>query len=59
MILLSSVINSNCKKCPDFKNKKCDGKDMNCICKFCPRDMAACITVRWCRETESQVWFED
>jgi hypothetical protein len=56
---MSVVVNSNCKKCSDFQNKACDGKDGNCLCKFCPRDMNICKKVRWCRETESTFVVED
>jgi len=33
------AINSNCKRCPYYISKKCDGKDANCICRFCPRNL--------------------
>lgn len=56
---MGTVINSNCKKCPDYINNKCDGGDLNCLCKFCPRNLSVCIEVRWCRETESQILFEN
>lgn len=55
---MSNVVNSNCKKCPSYASKRCDGSDINCTCKFCPRNMGVCIRVRWCRETESQIVFE-
>jgi hypothetical protein len=55
---MERVVNSNCKKCPDYINNKCSGSDVNCLCKFCPRNMSLCIKVRWCRETESQIVFE-
>jgi tetrahydromethanopterin S-methyltransferase subunit E len=53
------MVNSNCKKCIYFKEGKCNGEDVSCICKFCPRNLSICITTRWCRETESPVTFED
>lgn len=52
------VVNSNCKKCLYYKGNKCDGSDVQCLCKFCPRNIDICAKIRWCRETESQVIFE-
>ncbi|MCX7903392.1 MAG: hypothetical protein N2486_02665 [Caloramator sp.] len=52
------ALNSNCKKCPYFVSKKCDGKDANCICRFCPRNLGLCVVTKWCKETESAVIFE-
>ena len=56
---MKELVNSNCKKCPDFMNNNCKGSDPNCLCRFCPRNMSVCMKVRWCRETESQIVFED
>ncbi|QCX34567.1 hypothetical protein FDN13_13140 [Caloramator sp. E03] len=52
------IINSNCKKCPYLKAGSCSGEDKQCICRFCPRNIATCITVKWCRETESPLIIE-
>ncbi|TDT60938.1 hypothetical protein EDD71_11056 [Fonticella tunisiensis] len=49
----------NCTKCPEFKNGKCGGEDSQCICRNCPRNMGMCIITRWCRETESEIFFEE
>lgn len=56
---MSNVINSNCRKCPYFISKRCSGDDGACICKYCPRNIKMCITVKWCRETESPIVFEE
>ncbi|EYE87962.1 alpha/beta hydrolase [Fervidicella metallireducens AeB] len=55
---MEKVINSNCKKCPEHLTNRCEGEDENCLCKFCPRNMSVCIKVKWCRETESSIIFE-
>lgn len=55
---MEKVINSNCKKCPEHLTNRCEGEDENCLCKFCPRNMSVCIRVKWCRETESSIIFE-
>ncbi|MCI5727072.1 MAG: hypothetical protein MR274_06095 [Clostridium sp.] len=49
----------NCPDCPDYKNKKCSGKDMQCLCYRCPRRLAQCICVKYCRETESTLYFDE
>lgn len=56
---MANIINSNCKRCPYFKAGNCSGDDKKCICKFCPRNISTCITVKWCRETESPLVIED
>jgi hypothetical protein len=43
----------NCKGCPDFLDKNCDGKATDCMCKRCPRSLGKCIITRYCSETES------
>ncbi|KMT20878.1 hypothetical protein [Clostridium cylindrosporum] len=50
---MKKIINSNCKRCPDFEKKNCMGDLSDCLCRFCPRNIGLCIRVRWCRETES------
>ena len=47
------IVVFNCEKCPDFKQGKCDGKEVNCMCQKCPRNLGQCLIVRYCRETES------
>ncbi|WMJ80031.1 hypothetical protein RBU49_14415 [Clostridium sp. MB40-C1] len=49
-------INNNCKKCPEFLNKDCDGNAGDCICKKCPRNLGECLITRYCRETESVIY---
>lgn len=49
----------NCKYCIDFKNNKCDGTEKNCLCRICPRNLGQCICVKYCRETESVLVWED
>ena len=51
--MVMDIVVYNCEKCPDFKQNKCDGKEVNCMCKKCPRNLGQCLTVRYCRETES------
>lgn len=55
----NKIINSNCKRCIDYEKKNCDGSDMGCMCKFCPRNLGVCMKVRWCRETESPIILEN
>ncbi|GFP78370.1 hypothetical protein [Clostridium fungisolvens] len=49
----------NCSYCPDFKNGNCDGEDKNCLCRECPRNLGQCICVKYCRETESILTFDE
>jgi hypothetical protein len=49
----------NCKHCPDLKNKSCDGQAADCLCRSCPRNMGQCLCVKYCRETESVLIFEE
>ena len=44
---------------PDYKNKKCSGKDMQCLCYRCPRNLSQCLCVRYCRETESVLNYDE
>lgn len=48
-----AVGGDNCKHCPEYKEKKCDGKADNCLCRRCPRNLGSCLMLRYCRETES------
>jgi len=48
----------NCGDCPDKKMGKCNGHDLQCLCYKCPRKLAQCICVKYCRETESVLYFE-
>lgn len=43
----------NCRKCPSFINKKCDGQAADCLCRRCPRNLGKCLMTRYCTETES------
>lgn len=47
---------SNCNKCTEFINKNCNGIVSDCMCKLCPRNLAECLVVRYCRETESVLY---
>lgn len=49
----------NCKYCIDFKKHKCDSTKKNCLCRICPRNLGQCICVKYCRETESVLIWED
>lgn len=42
----------NCGHCPQYMTE-CKGNDMSCLCRKCPRNLGQCLTVRYCRETES------
>lgn len=53
------IKSNNCKRCTDFIDKKCDGNATNCICKSCPRNLAQCRIVKYCRETESILYFDE
>ncbi|MGL5868952.1 MAG: hypothetical protein ACRCYH_07660 [Clostridium chrysemydis] len=47
----------NCKECPELKNGNCDGKDLGCVCYKCPRKLSVCMITKYCRETESVLYF--
>ena len=49
----------NCCNGPEYKSKKCDGKDTGCLCYKCPRNLAQCMCVKYCRETESVLFFDE
>lgn len=49
----------NCKYCIDFKNDRCDGTEKKCLCRLCPRNLGQCICVKYCRETESVLFWND
>lgn len=49
----------NCKYCIDFKNNRCDGTEKTCLCRLCPRNLGQCICVKYCRETESVLFWND
>lgn len=49
----------NCSDCPDKKEGKCNGDDTLCLCYKCPRKLAQCIYVKYCRETESVLYFDN
>lgn len=48
----------NCKFCPDYK-LNCDGEATDCLCYVCPRNLGQCMCVKYCRETESVLYFEN
>jgi len=48
----------NCSYCPEYK-KTCNGDDKGCLCYKCPRHLGQCICVKYCRETESILTFEE
>lgn len=56
---MGNIINSNCKKCPDYLAERCDGGDAHCMCKYCPRNLEMCLGVKWCRESESPIIIEN
>ncbi|WP_140395214.1 hypothetical protein [Clostridium saccharobutylicum] len=49
----------NCSDCTELKKGKCDGKDLTCLCYKCPRKLAQCMCVKYCRETESVLFFDE
>ena len=49
----------NCSDCVELKKGSCDGKDLTCLCYKCPRKLAQCMCVKYCRETESVLYFDD
>lgn len=49
----------NCNNCPDYKSNKCDSNEKNCLCRECPRNLGQCICVKYCRETESVLIFDE
>lgn len=53
-----SIEADNCSKCPEFLSGNCDGEATDCMCKRCPRNLGECLTVRYCRETESPVYVD-
>lgn len=48
----------NCNYCPEYK-KSCDGKDIKCLCYKCPRHLGQCLCVKYCRETESILTYDN
>lgn len=49
----------NCKYCPEYKKMTCNGDDKGCLCYKCPRHLGQCICVKYCRETESILIFDE
>ena len=49
----------NCDNCVELKSGKCEGKDLTCLCYRCPRQLAQCMCVKYCRETESILYFDE
>ncbi|GAA0123951.1 hypothetical protein UT300018_32690 [Clostridium faecium] len=52
-LMKADIVVFNCRKCPEYIHSKCDGKEANCMCKNCPRNLSQCIITKYCRETES------
>ena len=49
----------NCKYCPEFEKKRCNGDDKGCLCYKCQRHLGQCKCVKYCRETESILIFDE
>jgi len=49
----------NCKYCPEFKKGACRGDDTGCLCYRCPRHLGQCMCVKYGRETESILTFDE
>lgn len=49
----------NCTYCPELKKGTCDGKGDGCVCYKCPRHLGQCMCVKYCRETESVLIFDE
>ena len=49
----------NCKHCKEYREKSCDGTASDCMCRRCPRNLGQCMCVKYCRETESVLIWED
>jgi hypothetical protein len=56
---MSAGTGVNCGECPEKRIGKCFGDDLGCVCYKCPRKLAECLCVRYCRETESVLYFEE
>ncbi|WP_164474748.1 MULTISPECIES: hypothetical protein [Clostridium] len=55
----ADIVVFNCKKCPEYINKNCNGMESNCMCRNCPRNLGQCIITKYCRETESIIEMEN
>lgn len=49
----------NCASCPEKAKGNCNGDDTGCLCYRCPRQLAQCMCVKYCRETESVLYFDE
>ena len=49
----------NCNYCSERKKGNCNGLDEQCLCYKCPRNLGQCLCVKYCRETESILTFDD
>ncbi|MBU5593472.1 hypothetical protein KQI89_17165 [Clostridium sp. MSJ-4] len=49
---------NNCKVCPEFLDKNCEGDAEDCLCRRCPRSFGKCIITKYCSETESILIFD-
>ncbi|MEG1004511.1 hypothetical protein [Clostridium sp.] len=54
---MSAGVGVNCLECPEKKSGNCDGNDLQCVCFKCPRKLSECIVTKYCRETESVLYF--
>ena len=49
----------NCTYCNEKKQGNFNGSDEQCLCYKCPRNLGQCMCVKYCRETESILIFDD
>ena len=49
----------NCLYCPEREVGRCEGNDTGCLCFKCPRHLGQCRCVKYCRETESVLIFDE
>ena len=45
--------------CPEKEAGRCQGNDTGCLCFKCPRHLGQCRCVKYCRETESVLIFDE
>ena len=48
----------NCNYCPELKKGTGDWNGDGCLCYKCPRHLGQCMCVKYCRETESILTFD-
>lgn len=49
----------NCLYCSEREVGRCEGNDTGCLCFKCPRHLGQCRCVKYCRETESVLIFDE